>query len=164
MRGTAAREPSAISKAPGRYAGLSSVARAKGVERELIVFFVVGDVAAGGLRGEPFADVALVGTGFVGEFFGSEGIGGEGLVESEFFADDNHASMNRSTEVADKTPHKSVEFIHIQGRPGSGAHDSFSPVCGGPMASASDEGCWGNDACLTADSAQRPGRSQVKSM
>ena len=42
-----------------------------GVERELIGFFVVGDVAAGGLRGEPFADVALVGTGFVGEFFGS---------------------------------------------------------------------------------------------
>jgi len=103
--------PGQISRAVfiGQREGLF-VAQAEGAR-----FLVVGDVAAGCLGSQPFAQIALVGSCLGGELGGSDGATGEGFIKAKFFPDDHHAGMHCGAKVAHELADKGIESVHVQG-------------------------------------------------
>ena len=118
MRGTAARAPRASSKGAGQIGGAIWLGEGEGLlggEAEGLRGFAPGDVAAGGLGGEPLADVAFVGVGNGGELGGGHGVSGEGLVEAELIAENDHAGVHGGAEVTDEAADEGVQGVHVEG-------------------------------------------------
>src|SRR5262249_33968579 len=91
------------------------------VERERTRARIVIDVAGGGLRAQPLADVALVGVRLLRERLGRQAAGaGEGLVEAELVADAHERRTDRRAEVTDELAEKFVYAgcRHASGPPG----------------------------------------------
>lgn len=101
--------PGQISRAVfiGQREGLF-VAQAEGAR-----FLVVGDVAAGCLGSQPFAQIALIGLRLKGQLRRAHRPRRKCLIQPQLFADDHHAGVNRSPEVVHKLPDKGIQFIHI---------------------------------------------------
>ena len=86
---------------------------------------VVGDESAGSLRREPFADVALGGSRFCGEFGrGHRPRAGHRFVESQFVADDDQRRIHRRSHFADGLHHEFVQLCFVE-RLGAGADIAF---------------------------------------
>ena len=90
------------------------------IEEEFAVGGIVGNVTAGGLVAEPFADVAFRSAGFLGEFSGSlRAARSEGFVEAEFVTDTNEGGVKGGAKVSDRFDEKFVETIGIYSHGGA---------------------------------------------
>jgi hypothetical protein len=88
---------------------------------------VVGQVAGGGLSGQPLVHVPLGGAGPLGQLGRAERTGtGHGPVQAEAVAENDHAGLHGRPQVLDELAQKGVEPVLVDG------HDDSFPS-GGPL-------------------------------